>query len=58
MVIRLRNLGTSVHSSLQYNTRQAIICCFLNAGADPELLIGGGANPQGGAPTQYFNNIF
>ena len=29
----------------------------LESGADPELLLGGGANPWG-APTQYFNNIF
>ena len=28
------------------------------AGADPELLLGGGANPYPAAPTQYFNNIF
>ena len=27
------------------------------SGADPELLLGGGANPQRGAPTQYFNTF-
>ena len=29
------------------------------AGADPEFLLGGGANPWGGGPPkQYFSNIF
>ena len=31
---------------------------ILTAGADPELLLGGGANHQPGAPTEYINNIF
>ena len=26
------------------------------AGADPEVLLGGGANPYGGVPTQYFRD--
>ena len=30
---------------------------IFNSGADPELLLGWGANPYG-VPTQYFNNIF